>query len=378
MLHFSLSRMLAVAERDLRRFRRNSTLLIPMVLMPIVYLVILGKSMGGDLHDLPVAVVVQDRGAAAFEVANRLVTLAQSRELFRLTGESDPATAVNGLRAGAYKGVVIVPPGFSDHYARGEPAPLGVVLDNTDNTSANVIESEIRRALAGAAAGLPVPSAQPIFPGIEVQRVDIYGHKDFMQYLVPGVIALALFFVAMLAGGIILVDDRAKGIHEGYFVTPLSALDLVLGLTLSALTLAMIIGSLVLVAAVTIARLPLIGGLSTLLLTETCILLLSLGLILFMFTLMARVSNPLTPRALFGILNVLTFFPSGALYPTESYPPWLSAISRIFPMRYAVHALRNLLLKGVGFASVAPDLLVMGAFAGVMLVLAGTLFKRTL
>ena len=115
-----------------------------------------------------------------------------------------------------------------------------------------------------------------------------------------------------------------------------------------------------------------------LLLTETSILLLSLGLILFMFTLMARVSNPLTPRALFGILNVLTFFPSGALYPTESYPPWLNAISRIFPMRYAVHALRNLLLKGVGLASVAPDLLVMGAFAGVMLVLAGTLFKRTL
>ena len=50
-----------------------------------------------------------------------------------------------------------------------------------------------------------------------------------------------------------------------------------------------------------------------------------------MFTLMARVSNPMTPRALFGILNVLTFFPSGALYPTESYPRWLNAISVAFP-----------------------------------------------
>ena len=214
--------------------------------------------------------------------------------------------------------------------------------------------------------------------GLQVERVDVYGHKDFMQYLVPGVIALALFFVAMLAGGIILVDDRAKGIHEGYFVTPLSSLDVVLGLTLSALTLSMIIGSAVLVAAITIARVQLIGGLSTLLLSETCILLLALGLVLFMFTLMARVSNPLTPRALFGILNVITFFPSGALYPTESYPAWLNAISRAFPMRYAVHALRGLLLKGVGFPSVAQDFLVMGAFAGTMLILASTLFKRTL
>jgi ABC-2 type transport system permease protein len=375
---FSPSRTVAVAERDLRRFRRNSTLLIPMVLMPIIYLVILGKSMGGDLHHLPVAVVVQDRGAAANLVANRLVVMAQSRDLFRLSGEPDPRTAVDRLRAGVYKGVVIIPPGFSEHYTRGEPALLGVVVDNTDNTSASVIEGELRRAVLLGPAISGEAGTAAVAPGIQVERVDIYGHKDFMQYLVPGVIALALFFVAMLAGGIILVDDRAKGIHEGYFVTPLSSLDVVLGLTLSALTLSMIIGSAVLVAAITIARVPLIGGLGTLLLSETCILLLALGLVLFMFTLMARVSNPLTPRALFGILNVVTFFPSGALYPTESYPGWLNTISKAFPMRYAVHALRGLLLKGVGFPSVAQDFLVMGALAATMLILASTLFKRTL
>ncbi len=131
-------------------------------------------------------------------------------------------------------------------------------------------------------------------------------------------------------------------------------------------------------AAVLIARLPLIGGLSTLVLAEGCILLLGLGLVLFMFTLMARVSNPLTPRALFGILNVVTFFPSGALYPTESYPAWLNGLSQVFPMRYAVHALRSLLLKGVGFGPVAHDFLIMSAFAATMLVLAVTMFKRTL
>ena len=49
-LPFSVSRTLAVAERDLRRFRRNIQLVIPMVMMPIIYLLILGKSMGGDLH----------------------------------------------------------------------------------------------------------------------------------------------------------------------------------------------------------------------------------------------------------------------------------------------------------------------------------------
>ena len=374
-LPFSTSRVLAVAERDLRRFRRNIQLVIPMVMMPIIYLLILGKSMGGDLHHLPVALVVEDEGAAAAAVRRQIMTLETTRQLFDLRDEPEAGEAVNRLRQGEYRAVVIVPPNFSEDFARGEKAELGLALDNTDATSSNTVEGEMRRAIGDLRVAGMVERPDV---GIAVARVDVYGHKNYMQYLVPGVIALALFFVAMVAGGIILVDDRARGIHEGYFVTPLTSLDLVAGLTLSATTLALSMGTLVTLSSIVIAQLPLIGGLPTLLMVEFTILLLGLGLVLFMFTLMARVSNPMTPRALFGILNVITFFPSGALYPTESYPGWLQAVSRVNPMRYAVHALRNLLLKGVGFQAVLPDFLILMLFAGVMLVLASTLFKRTL
>jgi ABC-2 type transport system permease protein len=375
-LPFHVSRTLAVAERDLRRFRRNIQLVIPMVMMPIIYLLILGKSMGGDLHHMPVALVVEDEGAAAAAVRKQLITLQATRRLFDVRDESDVRTAVEGLRQGTYRAVVIVPPNFSEDFARGEKAELGLAVDNTDATSSNTIEGEMRRAVAD----LRVEGRAPprLRTGVVVERVDVYGHKNYMQYLVPGVIALALFFVAMVAGGIILVDDRARGIHEGYFVTPLTSLDLVMGLTLSATTLALCMGTLVTLSSIAIAQLPLIGGLPTLLMVEFTIFLLGLGLVLFMFTLMARVSNPMTPRALFGILNVITFFPSGALYPTESYPGWLQALSLVNPMRYAVHALRNLLLKGVGFQAVLPDFIVLILFAAVMLVLASALFKRTL
>src|ERR1044072_3640810 len=163
MLEFKLSRLLAVAERDLRRFRRNSTLMIPMALMPIIYLVILGKAMGGDLHDLRIALVDEDHGRAAVVVHDRLRTLEQSRNLFKVTDEPSPtvaaerlrrggykaggsgpeqlrrrrdllttrdepspAVAVGRLRQGAYKAFVIVPEQFSTAAARGERAPLGV------------------------------------------------------------------------------------------------------------------------------------------------------------------------------------------------------------------------------------------------------------
>jgi ABC-2 type transport system permease protein len=368
------TRMLAVTERDLRRLMRNAKLLIPMALMPVIYLVILGNSMGGDLKNIPVAVVCQDNGEASARVLERLNILAQSRGLMKISREADPAAATAKLREGIYRAAVIISPGFSEDVARGETGQIGLIMDNTDATAANTVEAEIRQSITN----LRVGGVEVVPATMKVERVDSYGHKEFMQYLVPGVIALALFFVAMLAGGIILVDDRARGIHEGYFVTPLSSMDLVGGLTLSATTMAMIIANMVLLSALVIAKLPLIGGVTTFIMTEGTMLLLALDLILFMFFLMARVSNPMTPRSLFGILNVLTFFPSGALYPTESYPVWLTALSVAFPMRYAVHALRGLLLKGVDFSAVAGDFVFMGSFAAIMMILASVSFKRTL
>src|SRR5712692_6877268 len=78
----------------------------------------------------------------------------------------------------------------------------------------------------------------------------------------------------------------------------------------------------------------------------------------FMFLLMVRVDDPLVPRAIFGVLNTLLFFPSGAIYPTEGFPWWLKWISIVDPFTYTVHALRNLLLKNTGIVGIYKDVLV--------------------
>ena len=44
------------------------------------------------------------------------------------------------------------------------------------------------------------------------------------------------------------------------------------------------------------------------------------ALISMMFLLMVRVTDPLMPRAMFGVLNTLLYFPSGAVYPQQGFP----------------------------------------------------------
>jgi ABC-2 type transport system permease protein len=81
---------------------------------------------------------------------------------------------------------------------------------------------------------------------------------------------------------------------------------------------------------------------------------------------------------MFGILNTLLYFPSGAVYPIGSFPPWLRILARMDPFTYAVHGFKSILLKEAGFKAVAPDLLFLVVIGAVALALAIRLFKRTL
>ena len=97
-----------------------------------------------------------------------------------------------------------------------------------------------------------------------------------------------------------------------------------------------------------------------------------------MFLLVVRITDPLVPRAIFGVLNTLLFFPSGAIYPINAFPRWMKAITVVDPFTYAVHAFKSLLLKDTGLTAIAGDLAFLFAFTAVMMVAATLLFRRTL
>jgi ABC-2 type transport system permease protein len=66
------------------------------------------------------------------------------------------------------------------------------------------------------------------------------------------------------------------------------------------------------------------------------------------------------------------------VYPTQAFPGWMRAISKIDPFTYAVHALKSLVLKNTGFGAIGLDLLYLTFFSLASMALATKLFRRTL
>jgi ABC-2 type transport system permease protein len=174
------------------------------------------------------------------------------------------------------------------------------------------------------------------------------------------------------------IDDKARGVHEGYLVTPITKLELVLGLNLAGAIKAVMTGAIIVAIGSMLAGVGTIFNPATIVGLLIMIVLTSLALNTMMFLLMVRIEDPLVPRAMFGILNTLLFFPSGSVYPIQAFPPWLRAIAWCDPFTYAVDGFKCLLLKETTLAAVWGDMLFLGMFAAITLGIAIPLFKRTL
>src|SRR5262249_23753412 len=207
------------------------------------------------------------------------------------------------------------------------------------------------------------PPRFSLVPRLDV--VEVYPYVPYIQYLLPGSVVMSIFMMVMIGGGIIFIDDKARGLHEGYLVTPITKFELIAGFNVSGTIKAVIAGAFLVMVGSLIAGVPDPFNAMRLLRLFVVIVITAFALVSLMFLLMVRVSDPLLPRAVFGVLNTLLYFPSGAVYPQQGFPAWMQGIAAVDPFTYAVHALKCLLLKNTGFEAIGYDLMFLMIFATV-------------
>lgn len=253
---------------------------------------------------------------------------------------------------------------------------IGLFLDNPDNISSEAIRDLLNAALVSIRSGyVPIRegTGEPL-----LRDINLYPKVDYYQSLVPGVIIMAIFLGTLTTGVFNLVMDRFLGIEESYLLTPLTKTHIVGGLVISGLSITTAIAVIISVLSMLLTGIPLSRGVERFLPLFCVVVLTTLCLLSLMFVLLGRARHPRIVGIISGFLNVILFFPSGAVYPVESFPGWLKAFARCNPEMYSVHALKSILFKNAGMATVSGDLLFLVLFTVVLMTVAILTFKRTL
>jgi ABC-2 type transport system permease protein len=370
-----MNRMMAIIEREMRKFFRSPALMMASMVMPLVQLIVLGNAFGGKIRDAKMGIVDEDHGTQAIRIKEAFDAVRSNMRTFVTIPYDNEVQAREDVRNGKIQGAVIIPAQYSKLvYEKNHPR-IALIVDNSDNFMSATLTDEMT-ALTNA---LNEPDVSPrLLQQTALEVVELYPYIEYMKYLLPGSIKLAMFVSVMIGGGMLYIDDKARGVHEGYLVTPITKSELVFGLNGAGAIKAIMTGVVITLVGSLLAGVGTIFNLGTMLGLLILIVLTSLAFNTMMFLLMVRIEDPLVPRAMFGILNTLLFFPSGSIYPVEAFPAWLRAIAKVDPFTYAVHGFKSLLLKETGLAAIVPDMIYLSIFAVVTLALAVPLFKRTL
>lgn len=370
-------RIWRLMKKELIQTVRDRRMLVLIFFAPVFQLFIFGYAVTTDINHISMAVFDEDRTATSRTFVQRFT----ASNYFDYAGViTSPAAVDRTLDAGKAQLVLHIPRGFSKALARHQTAEIQTLLDGTDSRTARVIDGYVGALLQRynadiARARLAVLRVVvPRVPSLD-GRIRIWYNPELksVNYMVPGVLCMILLILTSMLTAMGIVKEKELGTLEQLVVTPISALELMLGKTLPFLLIGMIDVTLVLLAAMFIFHVYVTGSLALLFALSGLFLLTTLGTGIFISTISKTQHEATLTTFLFMFPSILL---SGFIFPVENMPTVIQWLTAIIPLRYFLEIIRGIFLRGVGLEVLWPQVLILAAFGVGIIALAASRFSK--
>jgi ribosome-dependent ATPase len=367
----------AIVYKEFIHVRRDPASLLFIFILPMFQLTLFGYAIDTEVKHIPTVVYDQDRSPES----RALVAAFANTEYFDVTGWVDSAREVEeALVGGRAKVGITIPPRFAALLLSGESAQVQVLIDGSDSTRAtsalNVavgigFERSIKQFIAtGRLEAVPLP-----MPVDVRSRVLFNPQLRSANFFVPGLIGVVLQIGTVVLTAFAVVREREAGTLEQVLVTPVSRGGLMLGKLLPYSLIGFVQFSTVLVVMVVVFRVPVRGGVGLLYALSVLFVLatLSLGLLISTF---ARTQGQALQMAIMVIVPSILL--SGFVFPRESMPLPIYALTFLIPATYYIEILRGIIIRGADLATLWDEALVLAAMSVALVTLSVLRFRRTL
>ena len=355
-----------MVRKELRQILRDFRMRALVFVAPMVQLIIFGYAVSTDVRDVPTVIVDQDRSPASRSLADWITasgyfTITAAAERSAATGEAlDRQDALVAVE---------IPPGYAEDIASGRTAQVQVLVDGTDSNTGNIALSYIIRIVqraaadvSGAPAGIMLAARAWYNPSLE-SRV----------YNVPAVMGVLLMLITMLLTALSVVREREMGTWDQLLVSPVSAMELMLGKTIPVALVGLVDLVLVSTAAILWFGIPFRGSVLVVVLAAIPYLLagLSIGLII---STISKTQQEAFMSTFLVLMPSLIF--SGFMFPISSMPDGFREATLINPLRHFLVVVRSSFLKGTTIADHIPQFIALYLMAALGLSVAVGRFRK--
>lgn len=364
----------AIARKEWTQLRRDVRSLILAFGVPLQLLLLFGYAISWDVRNVPLAVVDEDRTATS----RALVDAFRANGYFdvvRTPASADAAPAL--FQHSTAEAMLVIPRGFTaDLTAQRRPA-LQLLVDGADANTATIAlgyaQATVGTWSAAQGGGGAARQATALAPATRVWYNETLESRNM---IIPGLVASIMMLVAAMLSALTLAREWERGTMEQLIATPVDPREVVIGKLIPYLGIGMIDVAMTVAAGLFVFHVPfrgsvlLLGAASFVFLVGTCAFGVWIGAV-------AK-----TQRLAIQLNMLTTYLPgfllSGASIDLAPMPRVLQVISLAVPARYFVSVLKGVVLKGVGLATLWPELLALGAYAAITIALGTRAFVKRL
>ncbi len=344
--------ILFIIRKEFQQLRRDRRLLPLIFLSPVLQITLLGYAANMDVKDIPLAVCDQDKSVESRQLVTGFL---QSGSYVASAYLPDARSAERRIEEGTSSLALIIPPGYGRSLTGGKAALVQLLADGSESQSAAigltyatliVSRAQVARAaarLSGLDPGVQgrIRSVQ-VDPAVRILYNPTLASRNFM---VPGVLAMILMIITMVLTSQAIVKEKEVGTLEQLIVTPITPGQLIIGKLAPFVLISLVIITIVLVASLLLFGLAVRGSLLVLYALSLLFMLSTLGLGLLVSTIAQSQQQAMMISMFFFMMPMIVL--SGFVFPIESMPPLIQAVTYIFPLRYYFVIIRGLFLKGV-------------------------------
>lgn len=366
-----------IVQKEFRQIFRNKGMLPIIFVLPLLQLIILSNAATFDVENIRFSYVDHDKSSTSRDLLQKFEASNYFDVLYSFPSHH---LAYEAMERGEIDVILEIPVDFHLSLIKEQQADLGVYINAIDGSKAGVesvyitqIIKNFNKSVAADISSLEMGQNQR-FEVLNVPSFWFNNTLNYKVYMVPGILVLLVTMLTLFLSGMNIVREKEIGTLEQINVTPIKKYQFIIGKLFPFWVLGLLIMSIGLLIAKFVFAIPIVGSIPLIYLFTGVYLLVILGGGLFISNYTETQQQAMFISWFFVVIFILM---SGLFTPIESMPGWAQKITLLNPIRYFVEIIRMVMLKGSDLKDIAPQLLVISAYALGMNALAVWSYRKT-
>ena len=352
---------LSISQKEFIHIGRDRISLFLVLAMPVALILLFGFTISTEIRNAKISILDQSKDTKSKQLIENITASGYFQLINFLNSEAEIDYDFKNKNI---KIAMIIPPRFEESLAIEHFANIQVINDVSDINIASILNNYLRAVFNDYISEYNSQNNAPETPISIVTTMKYNPELNSVYMFVPGIITLIMIIITALMSSITLAREKETNTMNMMLITTVKKINIAIGKVIPYMFLSLISTILILIISVFVFQMPIKGSIG--LLIFLCII--------FMFTaasfglLISAVSKTQLDAMMVTMMGLFlpTVLLSGFLFPLDNMPLFFQWLADVFPAKWFIIAIKDVMLKGATFMDILKYLLILSGMSVLM------------